>query len=112
MDRKHRWYWSALAAVPLLYGGAAGAQNAGYDTVIGDDAGLWDDYDYYDTGLWESDNWAYDDWGVYDSDFNWQTANGEDFDTWAGDTYATDYEAGSWDAFWYDDAGESGWFDW
>lgn len=56
----------------------------------------------YETGLWESDNFANDNYGVYDQDFGWQTAE-EGWNTWYGDT------ENAWNT--YDDIGDEGWFD-
>lgn len=67
---------------------------------------FWEDDNYFsrvDYDYWETDNYLYDGYGIYDADFGWDTYD-DDFDTWYGDVddgyYAYDY---------YDD---DEWFDW
>lgn len=80
----------ALAALLTAFGGG---------TALAQDGEFWTEDD---VGLWESDNWGSDEYGSYDEDFNWDTADSEWTD-WYGDA----------DQNWnnYDDIGDEGWFD-
>lgn len=62
--------------------------------------GYWNETDI---GLWDSDNWASDNYGAYDQDFNWGAIDTNEWDRWYGDS----------DSYWndYDDIGDEGWFD-
>lgn len=45
-----------------------------------------DDYDYgYDYGIGENDSFVSDDYGMYDSDFDWDTDD-DSFDSWYGES--------------------------
>lgn len=87
----------SAALVAALAAGAAfvpaQAQWMGYGN------GFWGDNE---VGLWESDNWATDDYGMFDQDFAWNT-NDAGFNDWYGDSQT------AWNE--YDDIGDEGWFD-
>jgi hypothetical protein len=95
------------------FGGGYGNQgfgNEGFGVGYGNDAygatgaGFGGDsfWTENDLGYWESDNWATDNFGAYDQDFGWDTADAG-FGGWYGDaTYG-------WNN--YDDIGDEGWFD-
>ena len=63
--------------------------------------------------LFESDNLASDDYGLYDEDFAWQT-NDQWYSDWndVDPNWNEDYEQAHYDMFGYDDAGEWGFWDW
>ncbi|HSN70475.1 MAG TPA: hypothetical protein VLT59_03160 [Steroidobacteraceae bacterium] len=65
--------------------------------------------------LFESENLADDDYGVYDEDFAWET-NDQWYSDWneydADRAWDDDYEQAHYDLWGYDDAGEWGFWDW
>lgn len=72
-------------------------QSDGYDAVI---------------YLFETDNFAEDQYGAYDEDFAWST-NDSTYGTWNDTATAWENsERAHYDMFGYDDAGEAGWWDW
>ena len=72
-------------------------QSDGYDAVI---------------YLFETDNFAEDEYGAYDEDFAW-TTNDTTYDTWNDTATAWENsERAHYDMFGYDDPGEAGWWDW
>lgn len=76
---------------------SARQQSDGYDAVI---------------YLFETDNFAEDRYGAYDEDFAWST-NDAAYDTWNDTATAWENsERAHYDMFGYDDAGETGWWDW
>ena len=102
-DRNSAWYGGVAAAgMALLLAAlpAANAQISNNDALQGDS--------YFDTP-----NWAEDDYGFFDRDFDWQTED-EWFTDW-NDTHRSawnDSEEAQWHVFGYDDADEWGLFDW
>jgi len=116
LDRK--WYLGALAALPLALGtGPVAAQEYDNDVVDNYDADLTDVGLYDDSGLWETDNWENDDYGVYDTDFDWETTD-PGFDAWYGDGYEAtatndeNVESAHYRLLGFDDAGDWGAWDW
>jgi len=63
--------------------------------------------------LFESDNWANDQYGTYDADFDWETSEAW-YSDWsdAESAWTNDYEVAHYDMFGYDDAGDWGMWDW
>lgn len=62
----------------------------------------WDSWSAIDNTWWDTDVWGTDDYGYYDSDFDWDVAD-DDWDTWYSDYDDTSRT--------YDDVGDDGWFD-
>lgn len=87
---------TSIALISALGAGSAmvHAQSEGYGE------GYWNEFE---TGLWESDNFANDEYGVYDQDFNWE-ADDQAWNDFYDDSYST-----AWND--YDDIGDGGWFD-
>lgn len=62
--------------------------------------------------LFDTDNFAEDEHGLYDVDFVWTTSDPM-YETWNDTATAwADTERAHYDMFGYDDAGEAGWWDW
>ena len=62
--------------------------------------------------LFDTNNFAEDDHGLYDEDFVWITSDPA-YDTWNDTALAwDDTERAHYDMFGYDDAGEAGLWDW
>ena len=77
-------------------------------------ADLWNDDGYTDSDdrFWSSDNWQADDYGSFDSDFDWDTGDAG-FDGWYSDSADDWDDVNEYDAQFglYDVDEDEGWFD-
>jgi hypothetical protein len=94
------------------------ADSSARETSSGSSAGTRDtaanDVDYATVVyLFETENLAEDDYGVYDEDFAWETTD-PIYDDWSDEESVAwdDSEVAHYDMFGYDDAGEEGLWDW